>query len=142
MAADKPRDTATLEDFVIAGEAVSLTYHSLSMIEKVGTIEFPIFNVIDDYIDDLIALSQEATVSDENRYQYMYRPRLLCENLYGNGELYFIILLINGICNIKEFTLETGKIRLIKKDTLNQALRAIYKSEKIQIDEYNESGNS
>lgn len=139
---DKPRYTSTLEDFVIAGENSTLTYHSLSMTETANDIEFPLFNVVEDYIDELISVSEEITITDEQKYQYMYRPKLLAEYLYGNGELYFIILLINGICNIKEFSLENNKLRLIKKNVLTQIMRSIYKSEKPQIDKYNESGDS
>lgn len=142
MEDDKPRYTSTLEDFVVAGDDSTLTYHSLSMIETSNNIEFPLFNVIEDYTDDLIAASEEISISDEQKYQYMYRPKLLADYLYGNGELYFIILLINGICNIKEFSLETNKLRLIRKDRLTQILRSIYKSERPQIDKYNESGDS
>lgn len=143
MSADlttKPRHTTSLEDFAESGDSVSITYHKLSFIEKAGSIEFPLFNVIDDYLDILVASSEETELSDIQKHTYMYRPKLLCEHLYGNGELYYIILLINGICNMKEFTLESGKIRLIRKSTLLEILKNIYKSEKTQIDNYNENG--
>lgn len=139
---NSPRYSSTLEDFVVAGEEETITYHNLSLIEKAGTIEFPIFNVIDDYIDDITALSEEIMVNDNIRAKYMYRPRLLCEDLYGNGELYYIILLLNGICNIKEFTMENNKLIIISKDHLKEVLKLIYKSEKSQIEQYNESEDS
>ena len=139
--AEKPQETTSLEDFVLVGEDSTITYSNLSMQEKAGNIAFPLFNVIDDYLDELIAASQEVDLTEDNKYKYKYRPKLLCEHLYGNGELYFIILLINGLCNMKEFTLN-GKVRLIKKDVLLEIIKQIYKSEKTQIENYNESEDS
>ena len=135
--ATKPKYTKTLEDFVNSGETTTITYHSLSLIEKVDNIEFPVFNVIDDYIDELISISKPVSMTDIEKYKYKYRPRLLCEELYGNGELYFIILLINGICDIQDFTLASD-ILLPPKDSLIECLNKIYKAEKKQIDEYND----
>lgn len=137
----KPQKTYSLEEFVNSGESTTITYNSLSMSEKIEDILFPIFNVIDDYIDDLISVSKVVDLSEDAKFKYKYRPRLLCEDLYGNGELYYIILLINGICNIKEFAL-TSNIRLIQKDTLIDMLKQIYKAEKSQIDNYNEKEDS
>lgn len=138
----KPQKTYSLEDFVNSGDSTTITYDSLSMTEKVDNIAFPIFNVIDDYIDELISVSELVDLNEDAKFKYKYRPRLLCEHLYGNGELYFIILLINGICNIKEFTLTNNNIRLIKKDVLIDMLKQIYKAEKSQIDNYNENEDS
>ncbi len=137
----KPQKTYSLEDFVDSGESTSITYNSLSMSDKIDNIIFPVLNVIDDYLDEFIQVSQSITLSEDAKYKYKYKPRLLCEDLYGNGELYYIILLINGICNIKEFTL-SGSIRLIQKDTLIDMIKQIYKSEKSQIDNYNEKEDS
>lgn len=137
----KPRYTTSLEDFASSGESTTITYHKMSFVEKIGSIEFPLFNVIDDYIDDLIAVSEETELSAALQHEYKYRPKLMADKLYGNGELYYILLLINGICNIKEFTLE-GKIRLIKKDILLGYLQNIYRSEKNQIEEFNEKDSN
>lgn len=135
----KPQETSSLEEFVLAGDDVTLTYTSLSMIDTIDNIAFPIMNVIDDYIDELMSYSQEVELTFEQCNRFKYRPRLLSEIIYGNGELYYIILLINGICNVKEFTLANPVIRLIPKEQLLACLKQIYKSEKSQIDNYNES---
>ncbi len=139
--ADKPQKTSSLEDFVLAGEDSTITYSNLSLRETVDNIAFPLFNVIDDYLDEFIAASEEIELNEDAKFKYKYRPKLLCEDLYGNGELYYIILLINGICNMKEFTLN-GNIRLIQKDRLFDLIKQIYRSEKTQLENYNESEDS
>ena len=141
MSGTKPQYTYSLEDFVNSSDSTTITYSSLSMIDKIDNIEFPIFNVVDDYIDELIKVSDIVNLTEEQKYRYKYRPKLLCEDIYGNGELYYIILLINGICNMKEFTLEND-IRLIQKDKLVDILKQIYKAEQKQIEEYNEKEDS
>lgn len=133
----RPQETYSLEDFVNVGEDTTITYNTMSMSENVGNIRFPILNVIDDYIEELESMSEYVSLTEDQKFKFKYRPKLLAEYLYGNGELYFIILLINGICNVKEFTLTTD-IKLIPKDDLISLLKQIYKSEKKQIDEYNE----
>lgn len=139
--AEKPQLTSTLEEFVAVGEDSSITYSSLSFQEIIGDISFPLHNVISDYIDDLIAISEEVELSEDDKYVYKYRPKLLSEFLYGNGELYYIILLINGMCNMKEFTLN-GPIRVISRKNLLNMIKQIYKSEKSQIESYNEDRDS
>lgn len=132
-----PKTTYSREAFVAAGEDTTIKYSSLSFNEVAGNTFFPILNVIDDYIDEFIAASREVDLAEDVKFKYKYRPKLLCEHLYGNGELYFIILLINGICNMKEFTL-IGKVRLIERDKLFSIINQIYKSEKNQIEMHNE----
>lgn len=135
---EKPQTTFSLEDFVTVGEENSITYNTLSLQETIDNISFPIFNVIDDYLEDFIAVSKEVSFTEDQKFKYKYRPKLLCEHIYGNGELYYIILLINGMCNMKEFNLNQN-IRLIEKDKLIEIIKYIYKSEKSQIENYNEN---
>lgn len=133
----KHQTTYTLEDFVESGDNDNVKYSALSMSEKAGNIIFPILNVIDDYLDELIDASEIVDLTEDQKFKYKYRPKLLCEHLYGNGELYYIILLINGICNMKEFIL-TSTTRLIPKDKLLSIIKQIYKAERDQITMYNE----
>jgi hypothetical protein len=142
MSSYKPEETTTLEDFVAAGEDVSITYHKLSLVEDCEGIKFPIQNILDDYEDELESVCKSVELSDEQASKYKYKPKLLAYDIYGNPELYFIILMVNGICNMKEFTLENKVVKLISKRVLSEVLRQIYKSEKSQIELYNEKENS
>lgn len=134
----EPKLTSSLEDFVIAGEGSTVNYHSFSLLENVGEYKFPIFNVLDDYQEELEAISTEYELTDAWVKRYAYRPRLLAYELYGDGELYFILLMINGMASIKEFNLSNKKIKYPSKERLTEFLKQVFKSEKKQIDSYNE----
>lgn len=132
-----PKDTYTIEDFITAGESVVITYNNLSFIEKINDdLYVPIFNVVDDYIDELKAMSLEIKFNSAEFLKYKYRPKILAYDIYKNTELHFIILKINGMCDVKEFNKE--KIRLIQPDRLTEALNFIYNAERKMISSYNE----
>lgn len=138
MANKKPENTSSLEEFVNSGDNTTITYHTTSFLERVGNIRFPVFNVLDDYMDELESLASDVEVTDEVRYRYAYRPRLLAQEVYGNGELYFVILRLNSICDMKEFTLSSNTFKMVKKEVLIDFLKQVYKAEKKEIDKYNE----
>ena len=133
-----PKNTYTVENFIDAGASITLTYNNLSFIESInnGTIQCPIFNVIDDYMYELKRLAVDIEFSDSEYQKYIYKPKLLAHDIYKNPELFFVILLINGICDVKEFN--KRKIKLISPTNLNEALTYIYNAEKNMIERYNE----
>lgn len=132
-----PKDTYNIAEFVAAGEAVTLSYNNLSFLETMssGNIDMPILNVINDYLPELKSLSVDVQLSDLEYAKYIYKPKLLCHDVYKNPELYFVILLINGICDVKEFTKQ--KLKMIKPDNLNEAITYIYNSNMEIINLYN-----
>lgn len=132
-----PHKTYTVEEFISAGSLVPITYNNLSFIEKIGNnIECPIFNVIDDYMDELKALCVDIQLNDKEYTRYIYKPKLLAHDIYKNGELFFIILALNGICDVKEFTKK--KLKMVSIENLETALTYIYNAELKSINVYNE----
>lgn len=129
------RLTYNMQDFIDSGETIDLKYQELSLIDKLKGIEFPVFNVLTDYMEEFNVSSMKIELNDEEYFKYKYRPRLLANDVYGNGELAFIILLLNNICNSKEFDKKT--IKLIKAKDMGSLLTYIYNSEKSFIDSYN-----
>ena len=85
-------------------------------------------------------MCKTVTLTDKEYYTYRFRPKLLANYLYGNGELYFIILLLNDIWSVKDFDFKT--IKLIPKTQLSDVLSKINESEKDFIDLYNSSSAS
>ena len=81
-------------------------------------------------------MAKSVELSDKEYYTYRYRPKLLADYLYGNGELYFIILWLNDMWNVKDFN--SRKIKLISKSDLSETLSKINSSEKSFIEGYNE----
>ena len=61
------------------------------------------YNLINDYLP-LIKEKAVTVVLDDDEYnKYLYKPKLLAYDVYKNTELYYVILLLNNVCSIKEF---------------------------------------
>lgn len=131
-----PQDTTTIEEFAESGSGITITYSNLSFEDMVsnGTI-VSVHNVISDYLDELRDASVSVSLTYEQQYMYMYKPKLLCYDMYGNPELYFILLLINDMADVKEFNKPV--IKMLKKSDMSYLLTLIYNAEKRSIANYN-----
>lgn len=136
------KNTPSLDRFVNARPSGQLSYYYLSLLEpdKAHHIEFDVYNVLSDYIQDLKDMSHEITLNDDEYFRYRFRPKLLADFLYGNGELYFILLWLNDIWTVKDF--DFRKVKLLSKTELAEALSSINASEKEFIDSYNQSASA
>lgn len=135
-----PNKTSTIEEFITFKDDNTFSYHNMSFRDKYDNISYPIKNIIDDYKTELMELVVEVTLNDEEYLKYRYKPRILANDIYDNPDLDFIILSINGICNMKEF--DSKVINLIKLDELNDFLTAIFNANKEDIDIYNSVSNA
>lgn len=132
------KQTYTLDDFVSASPSSQLSYYKLSLLEldSAHNIEYDVYNILSDYLPELRDKSVRITLTDEEYYTYRFRPKLLADYLYGNGELYFIILWLNDMWNVKDF--DKKNINIIKRTDLSSLLSKINSSERNFIDSYNE----
>jgi hypothetical protein len=130
-----PKDTYTLEDFIEAGDSVIYTYNNFSFIETFGDIKFPVFNVLSDYITELQSVAKTVVLNDMEYNKYLYKPKILAYDVYQNPELHFVIMAINGICNVKDFDFKT--LKLLEKTHMKEALGYIYNAERNDIEIYN-----
>lgn len=135
MAITDPAKTYTLQGFIDMKDNDSFTYanlalHMQSIVDK--TVIFSSDNVIYSYLDDLKNVSIKYTFTEEEFMKYKYKPKLLAYDIYGATELYFIILAINDMCNIKDFKKRT--INLIYKKDLDILLNQIYSAEQNRIE--------
>ena len=136
MASYKPEDAVTLEEFIAAGANITISYDRLSYKEKLSNgTEISILNVINDYLPEIKAMSSWVKLTKEQYWKYKFKPKLLCHDVYGNPELYYIILLLNRIIDVKEFDFK--KVKMLKVDYMNILLSHIYNAEKKDIDAYN-----
>lgn len=135
----KTNTSFTLDQFADSKSSNDISYYSMSLLEKDPStnIEYDVFNVISDYMNELKQMSHPVTLSETEYYTYRFKPKLLAKYLYGNTELYFIILWINDMWSVKDFNLRT--IKLIKNTELSEALSKINASEKSFIKAYNEA---
>lgn len=131
-----PQDTTTIEALVQAGKTVIAKYQNFSYLEQAsnGTI-VAIKNVIWDYIDELKNASVMVRLSDSEFYKYKYRPKLLCFDVYGNTELDFVIMALNNIADVTEFSSQS--FRMLKVQDMNELMTLIYNAEQKAISNYN-----
>lgn len=131
-----PRLAHTLSEFLAAlSSSAVVSYPKLSFIEKIGTIEYPIKNVLSDYIYELKKQARSVTLNEQEALKYMYKPKLLSSDVYGSTELHYVILMLNDICDIKEFTI--NPILMLTKEDMSSFISSIYNAEKASIETYN-----
>ena len=137
LSTSKVEETYTVEDFIELGKDIDdIQYSKFSIFSKaastaVNPILYPEHNVIYDYEEEFKKLSQTVQMTDSEYHKYRLKPKLLAYDLYGSTELYFAILYMNGMYNIKDFDRRT--IKLIKKATMIELLEAIYNAERNYI---------
>lgn len=132
-----PRLTYTLSDFIASGKSTTITYPNMSFIEVFDNIDYPVYQILDDYLYELKQMALTIKLTDEQYFKYVYKPKILANDLYDNPEMDFIIMALNGICNVKEFTFYT--LKLLKKDDMANFISQIYNAEKNSINMYNTS---
>ena len=134
-----PQNTTTIEEFIESGKGISITYPTLSFLDTMSNgTQVSVLNVINDYIPELKNACITVELSKEEQNAYFYKPKLLCYDVYGNPELYFIILLLNDMADVKEFT--KPNILMLRKSHMSMALSQIYNAEKEAINGYNTKG--
>lgn len=127
----------SLDEFLEAGSVSGVpTYDYWSYIESYNNIEFVVHNVLSDYIPELKRLSTNVYLTDKEMQKYNYKPKLLSADVYGTTHFHYLIMMINGICNVKEF-LNINPIKMIPKDDLSSYITNIITAEKKAIDIYN-----
>lgn len=136
-----PENTYTLEEFIKAGRSVTISYDALSFKEVLSNgTEISILNVVNDYLDDIKQYQVTVLLDDKQYEKYRFKPKLLCHDVYGNPELYYIILLMNSIADVKEFDFK--KIKMLNTTAMDTLMSYIYNAEKSQIDRYNTDHNT
>lgn len=130
-----PEKSYTIEQFITFKDDDTASYNNLSFRDKYDNIIYPIKNIIDDYIDELNELLVDVVMSESEFLRYRYRPKLLAFDIYGNAELDFLILAMNGMCNMKEF--DSKNIKLIKNKDLDSFITSIFNANKDDLDIYN-----
>lgn len=131
-----PENTTTIEELIDSGKGITISYFNLSFLDMVNNGTWvSVLNVISDYITELNSVSVNVELTQEQQQVYFYKPKLLCSDIYGNPELYFIILLMNDMADVKEFC--KTKIKMLKKDHMSTLLTYIYNAEKSYISSYN-----
>ena len=135
-----PQETTTIEEFIESGKSVSVDYMDLSFLDKVSNGTWvSVLNVVNDYMTELKNACVTVELTEAQQWAYFYKPKVLCYDIYGNPELYFVILLLNDMADVKEFT--KSKLKMLRKDHMSMLLSYIKNSEAKAIDSYNDKDN-
>ena len=119
--------TYSVEQFIASEDTTLISYNKLSIFEKIDMNYMITHNVLNDYIDELKKASSEYILDDLLYLKYKQKPKLLAYDCYGSTEMYFIILKLNNMYDVKQFNKRT--VRLIKKDKLENILSLISQSQ-------------
>jgi len=133
-----PMYSHTLEEFKAAynNRSVVPIYSSFCYQEQNGGIKYVVKNVLDDYLYELKKLAINIELTNDEIVKYNYKPKLLSADIYGMTDFFYIILLLNGICNIKDFH-DINPLKLIPSDSLGNYLSSITTNESTNIKKFN-----
>lgn len=134
----KPHETFTVDQFIACQSDSTICYNNLSFLDydEKNNINYNTYNVLSDYIDEIREECLIVILDDNQMMKYKYRPKLLCFDIYKNQELFFIILEINDMYSVKDFT--KNKLLMPKVEAMNKITRYIYNSNKSAISDYND----
>ena len=119
----KSDETITVQDFIAMRNSDEITYYNFSIVEYLNGYDMFITNVLYDYEEELRDLSVFIKLTDVERIKYKYKPYLFAYDLYGTREIAFIIMMLNGIIDPKEF--DYNKIRVLRYNELTTIINRI-----------------
>ena len=126
MAQKSPDETYTLEEFVESGVDDLITYNNFSLLESISGIEIPTENLIFDYMSEMNRASVNVLLTEAELQKYKYKPKLLAFDVYGTTECYFIIMALNNIVDVRDFTLK--RLKMIEPSVLDELMGYIYEA--------------
>lgn len=133
----KVKDTTTVELLISVGKVGNdpnynkFSYKTNIKLEDGSTSIFPLYNVIWDYQEDMIRDAYTTRLTDNEFQRYKYKPKLLAADLYGNPEVYYIILILNDMMEEGEF--DSKIIKLLSRSDMQKYLTSIYNSEYMNL---------
>ena len=100
-------------------------------------MEFVVKNTLSDFIYELKQMSIKVTLNDDEIRKYRYNPKMLSFDLYGTTRLYYVILLMNDLCDIHKFDLKNNNLLLLTKSQMANSISKIYKADSFSIASFN-----
>ena len=128
----EPQLTYTLNQFIALKDVDRIVYRRYSIMQRSLTNEellYCIDNVIYTYMDEMKKKRKIVSVTESERIKYAYKPKLLGYDVYGSTELFFILLALNGMCNMKQFDLIERKFFALTPQDCAQFMSDIYNAE-------------
>lgn len=101
---------ATVPEQVSLAKDMEISYRTLhpslviSNVKNDDVIRVPYSSIINKYKDFLSTIVVEIKLDDAMREKYMYKPKMVSNELYGTTELWSEILILNNAYSVIEFT--------------------------------------
>lgn len=135
-AISEPQLTYTLNQFIALKDVDRIVYRRYSIMQRSLTNEEMIYcidNVIYTYLDEMKSKRKLVSVTESERIKYAYKPKLLSYDVYGTTELFFILLAMNGMCNLKQFDLSERTFFALTPQDCSTFVNDIYNAESAYI---------
>lgn len=115
--------TYGVQDFIDMRSSDQITYYNYSILEYLNGFDMFVTNLLYDYEDEILDKAVTIKLSDKDKIKYRYKPYLFAYDIYGSTETAFIIMMLNGIIDPKEFNFD--HIKAIKNKDLIDILGRI-----------------
>lgn len=102
--------TVSVQDFIALRSSDEITYYNYSILEYLNGFDMFVTNLLYDYQDELDDMVQIVKLTPIEKAKYRYKPYLFAYDIYGSTEAKFIIMMLNGIIDPKEFDFERVKV--------------------------------
>lgn len=80
-------------------------------------------------MEEMNARRKIVSVTETERIKYAYKPKLLAYDIYGSTELFFLLLALNGMCNLKQFDLSERRFFALTPQDASTYMSNIYNAE-------------
>lgn len=137
MAQKKPDKTYTLEEFIESGVDDLITYTNFSLLSSISGLQIPSENLIFDYMTEMNQVAVNVRLTEAEFQKYKYKPKLMAFDVYGTTECYFIIMALNNIADVRDFTLR--RLKMIEPSVIDNFMSYIYEANINLIDANRES---
>ena len=136
-----PSDTHTISEFIKVGNQnkAKIGYPDLSYIEKRDGMEYVVKNTINDYLWEFKRYAKTIVLTNDEVLTYRFNPKKLAFDIYGSTRLYYIILLMNDMCDVHQFNLKNKTLLLLTPTQLSDYLSSVYKSDMNSIAKFNKA---
>lgn len=107
---------ATVTEQVDQAKDLEISYRNLHPSATIDDINndrdviFPYSSIISKYRNFLYEIIIEVTLTEAEQLYYLYKPKLLSEDIYGTTELWDSILILNNFVSVSEFKPKVLKV--------------------------------
>ena len=129
---DQPQISYTLNQFIALKDVDRIVYRRYSIMQRSLTnkeLVYCIDNILYTYMDEMKQKRKLVSVTESERIKYAYKPKLLSYDIYGSTEVFFLLLAMNDMFNMKQFDLSEKKFFALTPQDASIFLSDIYNAE-------------